>query len=229
MNIFRIACVALACLPSWLGAAALRAETTPLKLSETIAAQKRLIEQNPDSAALVNDLGNLLLLDGLEQAAEEAYETSLQLDPELISARYNLALLLQQTDRPRRAEREYRRVLKAEPQNAWAHYQMGVLLAQRGKRANAIQSFARAMRLNPRLTDPAFNPHIVENELASSAVLWAYADLSSAALTPRLYENPGNVTSIMLAAQAGMPKPEKRLERQSKRKQQRREKRVQSN
>ena len=119
--------------------------------------------------------------------------------------------------------------MKAEPRNAWAHYQTGVLLAQRGKRAAAIKSYARAMRLNPRLTDPAFNSHIVENELASSAVLVAYADLSSAALAPRVYENPGTVTSILLAAQAGAPHPEKRLQRRNERKEARRAKKKASN
>ena len=132
----------------------------------------------------------------------------------------------QQSDRPRRAEREYRNVLKADELNSWAHYQTGVLLAQRGKRAAAIRSYARGMRLNPRLTDPAFNPHIVENTLASSAILWAYADLSSAALVPRAYEDPASVTSILLATQAGMPRPEKRLQRRDERRQRRRAKKA---
>lgn len=210
------------------GSAELRAQSSSLKLAEAIEAQQRLIEQDPTNAALYNDLGNLFFTRGQTEAAQAAYETGLDLDPDLISARFNYALLLQQTDRPRRAEREYKRVIKAQPQNAWAHYQAGVLLARRGKRAAAIQSYARAMRLNPRLTDPAFNPHIVENALASSAVLWAYADLSLVALAPRVYENPGNVTSLLLAAQAGAPYPEKRQQRKLERKQKRRAKKMDS-
>ena len=213
-------------LSALIGTGGLQAEPLPLNLAEAIEAQQRLIDRSPANASLLNDLGNLLLLDGRMPDAAEAYEASIQLDPDLVSARYNFGLLLQQSDRPRRAEREYRRVLKADENHAWAHYQTGVLLARRGKRGAAIHSYARAMRLNPRLTDPAFNPHIVENTLASSAILWAYSDLSSAALAPRVYENPANVTSILLAAQAGMPRPEKKLTRRSERKRSRREKRA---
>jgi tetratricopeptide (TPR) repeat protein len=201
--------------------ATLQAESAPPNLSEAIAAQQRLIAADPGNADLYNDLGNLLYLGNRSQEAEEAYEASIQLDPELVSVHYNFALLLQQTNRPRRAEREYQKVLKSDVQHAWAHYQTGVLLAKRGRRSAAIQSYARAMRLDARLTDPAFNPHILENSLASSAVLRAYSDLSSAALAPRVYENPGNVTSILLAAQEGMPRPERKLKRQSQRKQRR--------
>lgn len=221
-------CAALSIISLGIGVEAARAESAPLKISEAIAAQQRLIDANPTDPTLYNDLGNLLFLDGQSSAAETAYETSIELAPELVSVRYNYALLLQQTERPRRAEREYQRVLKAEPQNAWAHYQIGVVLAQRGKRSAAIKSYARSMRLNPRLTDPAFNPHIVENELASNAVLLAYADLSSAALAPRVYENPGTVTSLLLAAQAGAPHPEKRIQRRLERKQKRQAKRAES-
>jgi hypothetical protein len=59
-------------------------------------------------------------------------------------------------------------------------------------------------------------------------VLLAYADLSSAALVPRVYENPRNVTSILIAAQARAPHPEKRYQRRLERKQQRRAKKADS-
>lgn len=225
MKSLRALCAAL---PILIATSALRAETVPLNLPQAIAAQQRVIDANPGDAALYNDLGNLLYLDSRNEEAAEAYEAGILVDPALVSLRYNFALLLHQTDRPRRAEKEYREVLKIDPRHAWSHYQMGVLLAQRGRRSAAIQSYARAMRLDARLTDPAFNPHILENSLASSAVLWAYSDLSSAALAPRVYENPGNVTSILLAAQEGMPRPERKLERKLQRKQRRRAKKAES-
>jgi hypothetical protein len=79
------------------------------------------------------------------------------------------------------------------------------------------------MRLDPRLTDPAFNPHIVENSLASSAILLAYSDLSAAALAPRVYENPDHVTSILLRAQEGSRLPERKANRRLKREQRRKD------
>lgn len=217
-----LAAVAMAAL-----AAPLAAEMAPLDLDAAIEAQSRLIEQNPGNASLYNDLGNLLYSDDRPAAAQDAYRQALELDPSMVSVRYNLALLLHQSGRTRRAEREYRKVVKESPEHAWAHYQLGVLLADRGRRGPAIKSFARSMRLDPRLTDPAFNAHIVENSLASSAILRAYADLSSAALSPRVYENPEAVTTILLAVQAGQGAPEKKIGKKLRRerRQQRREER----
>ena len=213
MKSFRLV---IALLSSVLAAEVLRADAIPLNVPETIAAQQRLIVARPTDAALYNDLGNLLFLDRRVAEAEEAYRQSLDLDPELTSARYNLALLLHQTDRPRRAEREYGTILKNDPEHAWSRYQMGVLLAERGRRSAAIRSYARSMRLEPRLTDPAFNPHIVENELAPSAVLWAFSNLSPASLAPRTYESPADVTTILLAAQEGKRRPERELKKQKR-------------
>ncbi|MFQ5526046.1 MAG: hypothetical protein ACE5GX_07255 [Thermoanaerobaculia bacterium] len=204
------------------------ANLPPLNLDDAIIAQQKLIAKHPHNAALYNDLGNLLYLDHRMGEAEAAYTEGLRLDPEQIAVRYNLALLLHESDRPRRAERELRKVVKQSPGHAWGHYQLGVALADRGRRGPAIQSFARSMRLDPRLTDPAFNPHIVENALASSAVLWAYSGLSPASLAPRVYENPEHVTTILLAAQAGKQSPERKVNRQLRREERRRARQAES-
>ena len=216
------AVIAVAAMLAAAAAAATAADVTPLNLPAAVAAMQRLVERTTGDAGLYNDLGNLLYLAERLREAEDAYEQGLRIDPDSVSLRYNLALLLHQTDRPRRAENEYRKVLKRDPEYAWSHYQLGVLLARRGRRDSAIHSFARAMRLEPRLTDPAFNPHIVENSLASSSILWAYSNLSPAALAPRVYENPAHVTSILLAAQEGKRTPETKVERKLRREQRRR-------
>jgi len=190
-------------------------------LSEAVAAQRALTEDQPGNATLFNDLGNLLLLLGEEREAEDAYRRALQIDGELLSAHFNLALLLQQTYRPTKARREFKQLLKIDPENAWSHYQIGVLDARRGKRDAAIRSYARALRIEPRLTDPAFNPHILDNTLAASATLKAYADVSSAHLVPRTYESPRRIAGILVPEISGettrMTKAERRrLRRQKK-------------
>ncbi len=200
------------------------AKVAPLNLPDAIAAQHRLIEQSPEDAGLYNDLGNLFYLADRTEEAEDAYREGIRLDPEFIPIRYNLALLLHQSNRPRRAEQEYRWVLKTMPDHAWSHYQLGVLFYERGRRAAAIRSYARSMRLDPRLTDPAFNPHIVENSLASSAILMAYSDLSAAALAPREYENPGHVTAILIQAPDGRGMLEQKIDKSRERKQRRKAK-----
>jgi hypothetical protein len=52
--------------------------------------------------------------------------------------------------------------------------------------------------LEPRLTDPAYNPHILDNHLTASATLRAYADLSSADLVPRTYEAPRRIAGLLV-------------------------------
>ncbi len=193
-----------------IAAAPARADEEPLPpdFQRAIAAQSRLIERNPGSASLHNDLGNLYFLSDHLKAAEEAYEAALKIDPDLVSARYNLGLLLAQTDRRRRAARAFRTVLKAERDHAWAHYELGVVRAARGRRTKAIRSLARALRLDWHLTDPAFNPHIVDNSLASSAILMAYSDLSPAALAPRTYENPERIRRLLVPTAVPEASPE---------------------
>jgi tetratricopeptide (TPR) repeat protein len=169
-----------------------------MTLPEAVVNQQNLVEENPDDANLLNDFGNLLLLVDRSADAEEAYLEAIALDPELSSARFNLALLLHQTQRPAKARRELAKVLEIEPEHAWAHYQLGVLNAERGRRSLAIRNYARALRLEPRLTDPAYNPHIVDNNLASSAILKAYADLTSVDLVPRTYEEPRRIAGLFI-------------------------------
>ena len=176
-------------------------------LHEAIELQQDRIDESPDDAGLFNDLGNLLLLVDLSREAEEAYRAASQLDPESTAPRFNLGLLLHQSGRPAKARREFEMLLKIDPDHAWAHYQLGVLSARQGKRATAIRSYARALRLEPRLTDPAYNPHILENPLAASATLTAYADLSSVDLVPRTYEAPRRIAGLLIPMLSPSPEP----------------------
>ena len=169
-----------------------------LTLPEAIETQRALIETGSNDASLHNDLGNLLLLVGDELEAENAYLQALFLEPELVSAHFNLGLLFQQTYRLKKARREFDQAIHLQPDHAWSHYQLGVLNALQGRRNAAINSYARAFRLDPRLTDPAFNPHILDNSLAASATLEAYADVSSADLVPRTYESPRRIAGLLV-------------------------------
>jgi tetratricopeptide (TPR) repeat protein len=169
-----------------------------LTLPQAITAQRALIETRSNDASLHNDLGNLLLLVGDEAEAENAYHQALFLEPELVSAHFNLGLLYQHTSRHKKARREFDQAIVLQPEHAWSHYQIGVLNALQGRRKAAINSYARALRLDPRLTDPAFNPHILDNNLAASATLAAYADVSSADLVPRTYESPRRIAGLLV-------------------------------
>src|SRR4029079_4670691 len=82
--------------------AAIAAAVPPPNLDRALAAQKALAQKQP-SAEVWNDLGNLLQLGGRVDEAREAYEHALSLDAKLVSAHYNLGLLLRQKGEGRKA------------------------------------------------------------------------------------------------------------------------------
>lgn len=168
------------------------------QLQRALRKQRRLLAESPQEAALWNDLGNLLMLGGWTDDAEEAYRNSLEIDRDLVTARYNLALLYQQTGRPGRSKRALQRILRQHPDHAWSRYYLGVAHAEAGRRKAAVREFARAMRLEPDLTDPLVNPHVLDNELLAGAALRAYADTQGAELAPRLYENRERVVRSLV-------------------------------
>ena len=171
----------------------------PPGVAEAIRAQRSLLEATPRSLTLLNDLANLLALAGHAEEAEEVYRHALEVDPESVATHYNLALFHEEAGRRRLARRGFQKALKIAPDHAWSHYQLGYLAAEGGHRSKAIDYYVRAFALEPRLTMPDFNPHILANDLATQALLIAHATDSAAALAPRIYQNPGRVRELLFA------------------------------
>ncbi len=186
-----------------LGAAALvalraPAVAPPANLGQAIESQRMLAAEQPGDPQILNDLGNLLLLTGAMEEAEEAYRDALAIDPAMASARYNLALLLAQTERPGLALDELQRVVEAQPDNAWAHYQIGAVLDDRGADRRAVRRYATAFRLDPQLAFSDVNPHVIRNEHLTEAMLMAYRDMPLATQAPKTYERPARVVDLLV-------------------------------
>ena len=146
-----------------------------------------------------NDLGNLLLLAERVEEAESAYRRAVELAPSDPSVRFNLALLLQQEGRADEAQDELSRLIEIEPDFAWAHYQLGILKAEDRQRRDAIEHYAKAFALDPSLTFERNNPHIIDNELATEALLMAGRfNNSAAAKVPRSYGEGARIRELML-------------------------------
>ena len=169
------------------------------KLEKTLAAQYELIEQTPYEAEAHNDLGNLLLLVGRDRDAEQAYRRAVELGPQSTAARFNLAVLLQQKGWGEEAGRELQSLLEIDPYHGWAHYQLGMLHEQNKDRSKALESYARAFAYDPALTFATNNPHIIDNELSTEALLLSQRYRTSAATrVPRHYSNPHRIAELML-------------------------------
>lgn len=177
---------------------ALPAADRPVHLADAIAAQRQLVAESPSSARALNDLANLLVLDERFEEAAETYRAALAVDGGDASVRYNYALLLLEMGARKPAQKELEQVLSIDPDHAWAHYQLGTVLHEQRRRRAAIDHYSRAFYANPDLLLPRVNPHIVENDLATDALLKANLDHPGAALAPRLYDEPGRIADILV-------------------------------
>ena len=181
----------------------LTASGEPLpNLNKAVEAQRKIVADRPGDARAYNDLGNLLALANDRDGAEQAYRHSLDLAPNNASTRFNLGLLLQQSAREDEAKSEFEQLLEISPDHGWAHYQLGVIAEASGKRSDALERYARAFALDPTLSFASTNPQVIDNRMATEALLLSarYADSAPSAETrvPRLYDDPDRIADLML-------------------------------
>ena len=192
---------ALLCAPLLLGTA------PAARLEQAVDAQRALVAEQPGNAGAVNDLGNLLVESRQLEEAEEAYRQAMQIDPGLPEPPYNLSLLLAARDRHREARRLLKAMLKQHPEHAWGHYQLGTLHQAASNRARALHSYREAFRLDPSLSDPRHNPHVIDNSLATAAMLEAFSMIAHSAASQRLYIEPKHITGLLLPPLTSTPEP----------------------
>ncbi len=180
-----------------------KAAVPPANLTKALEAQRHLASERPQDPAVLNDLGNLLVLSAQPAEAETVYRKAIELDANKSSALFNLGLLLQQRGQLREAEDLYHRVLKIEPGNAWAHYQLGTVEEGRKQDSKAIDSYARAFALDPQLAFPEVNPHVIENKLVTQAMMRAYKTDFAVPQVPKVYDDPRRIASMLSPAAPG--------------------------
>ena len=172
---------------------------TPVNLKSAIDHQRALAADRPTDAAAQNDLGNLLVLDGDLGGAEQAYRRAIELDPQRLTAQFNLGLLQQQRGENRAAMQSFRRVLEIDARHAWAHYQIGMIYQGGGVDDAAVRSYARAFALDPRLAQASFNPQLIDNPLATRAVLLAFREHASEVQAPPRFEERDRIARLLVA------------------------------
>lgn len=168
-------------------------------LQDVIDMQLAEVSARPSDPTVRNDLGNLLVLVERYEEAEAAYRRGLEIDPGNEALRFNLSLLLQQSGRFGEARNELKALLEVSPNHAWAHYQLGTLLSMRGDRKAAVESYALSFAIDPTLSFPSNNPHIIDNRLATEALLRSsYYSRSVADQMPRAYAEAGRIRGLMM-------------------------------
>ena len=109
---------------------------------------RQAIDLEPNMAAALTNLGNLVYRQGEAHEARGLYERALEHDPSQPEARYNLANLLEDLGETELAIVELRKVCAAAPDFADAHYNLGIMLAQIGGAAQARHHLERYLELD---------------------------------------------------------------------------------
>ncbi len=111
---------------------------------------RQAIDLEPNMAAALTNLGNLVYRQGELEEARKLYDRALEHDPSQPEARYNLANLLEDLGETDLAIAELRKVCAAAPEFADAHYNLGIMLAMVGGTAQAKQHLERYLELDDR-------------------------------------------------------------------------------
>jgi hypothetical protein len=107
------------------------------------------VDVTRDNSIAHNNLGYDLAKVGRLDEAVAQYTDALRISPDYVSARANLALVLNLQRKFGEAIPQYERVLRADPNNASARNNLGVALANQGRLAEATNQFTEALRINP--------------------------------------------------------------------------------
>ena len=108
-----------------------------------------------------------------EQDALTALEKALELAPDFVPARVDLAVYLARADRLERAESEFRRALEQNPYYPKASYNYGAFLVENDRMSESERYFRRALELAPGYSQGTsghdYGP-VVDREIAKKAL-----------------------------------------------------------
>ncbi len=153
-------------------------------LDDKIRAQEKRIAADPDSAALHNDLGNLLAARRFPREAREQYEIAMKLDKTNFLAPYNLGIALETEGKTGAAASAYEKSVDRNRGFPPARFRLGRLYERRGANSAAIEQYARALEVDPSMRDLHRNPLVADTRLIDRISLTNYEkDIARASLS----------------------------------------------
>ena len=127
----------------------LNAEMVRKVNAEDVIGYERVIQLEPGSVALHDDVAGLYLELGQPEKAVTHFAESARLKPESAPAHFNLGLALTLTAKVDQAIAQYRRALEIDPHYGLAHNNLGGVLLRRGLVDEALQHLREAVRIDP--------------------------------------------------------------------------------
>ena len=132
------------------------------------------LRQNPDSAALHNQLGSLLVQKSFPRDAEREFERAVDADGRFYPAWYNLGLVRAARGDEAGARRAFRNTIEGKPGHAQALFQLGLIEEKRRNMERAVELYAKAFSINPALMSVSVNPRILDTKLLHLALIKLY-------------------------------------------------------
>jgi Flp pilus assembly protein TadD len=121
----------------------------PKIVAEDVVGYLRVLESEPESVALHDDLAGMYLELGRPDDAVVQFAASARLKPELAATHFNLGLALTLAGKVDDAIGQYRQALAIKPDYALAHNNLGGILLERGDTDEALAHLREAVRIDP--------------------------------------------------------------------------------
>ena len=147
---------------------------TGSQLDAEISHKMAQLRENPDSPALHNELGALLVQKGFPKDGEREFERAINADGDFYPAWYNLGQVRAARGDEIGARRAFRNTIDHKPGHALALFQLGLIEEKRHNNDRAIELYAKAFSINPALMAVSVNPRILDSELVDLALLKLY-------------------------------------------------------
>jgi len=132
------------------------------------------LRDNPRSATLHNELGQLLVAKGFPNDAEREFERAINEEGDFYPAWYNLGLVRASRDDYTGAKRAFRRTQRLKKGHPEALFHLGLIEEKNGDNEQAIAYYAKAIRHNRAILDVKFNPLVLDSKLIPLALLENY-------------------------------------------------------
>ena len=142
-------------------AALLNRDVDARLLSETIVGYEIMVAEDPNSAALHDDLGLLYQQASNNERVLQHFTESLRLKPRSPSAQYNVGSALLAVGRLEPAATHFRSAVQLRSDYAPAHFGLGVVAQLQGAADIAIREYMEALRLSPNFADARYNLGVV--------------------------------------------------------------------
>jgi tetratricopeptide (TPR) repeat protein len=119
------------------------------EFSEAITQFEKALEQNPNQAGVLVNLGRCRWLAGDPASGRATLEEALRLNPKAKEAENLLGNIAMEENDFDRAERHFRRALEIEPDYTDAHNSLGILMEKQRRWEDAIAEYRRVIEVDP--------------------------------------------------------------------------------